>query len=179
MKPYFLVLHNKIKFSVLRLTHKKIITHGIQMISRNHRLIFGKTARVSLGDRLITDGRTVIIADDGSELTIGDHVYFNENIMISCKNKIKIGNECKFGPNVCIFDNNHRFDAALGVSNEHSLGEVEIGSGCWIGSNVVILKGTKIGKNSVIGAGCIISGEIPAASIVTQGRNFCIKKMTQ
>lgn len=177
MKPYFLVLYNKIRFSALKLTHKNINTRGIQMLSKNSRMIFGKNTKVIIGDRLITDGRTVIIADDASELSIGNHVYFNENAMISCKHKIKIGDGCKFGPNVCIFDNNHKFDPITGVFNEFSLGTVEIGSGCWIGSNVVILKGTKIGRNSVIGAGCVVSGDIPESSIVKQMRELKIEKM--
>lgn len=177
MKPYLLVLYNKIMIFFLKLTHKNFSARGIQMISRDNRLIIGKNAKVTFGDRLITDGRTVIIADEDSDLFIGDNVYFNENAMISCKNRIYIGSGCKFGPNVCIFDNSHRFNSMSGVSNDHTSGVIEIGCGCWIGSNVVILKETKIGKNSVIGAGCVISGEIPEGSIVTQGRDLLIREM--
>ena len=95
----------------------------------------------------------------------------------SCKRSVEIGSGCKFGPNVKIFDNNHKFDKEYGVSNEHTYDEIKIGENCWIAANVVILKGTSIGKNSVVGAGCVISGNIPEASIVTQNRKLEIERM--
>ena len=53
-----------------------------------------------------------------------------------------------------------------------------IGNNCWIASNVVILKGTKIGNNCVIGAGCIVSGIIPDNSIVRlSNNNYIIEEM--
>lgn len=177
MKPYMLVLHNKIRFAVKRFSTKKICVEGIQMFGRNTKLCFGKKSDVHFGERIVSDGRMVIIVDDNANLSIGSCVYFNEDAMISCKGRIDIGNGCKFGPNVKIFDNNHRFDSFNGVSNEHSVGEIIIGEQCWIGSNAVILKGAKIGRNSVIGAGCIVNGEIPEASIVTQGRELTVESM--
>ena len=97
--------------------------------------------------------------------------------MISCHEKIIIGNGCQFGPNVKIFDNNHCFNAEQGVLSTYKSTPITIGENCWIGTNVVILKGTYIGKHTVIGAGCIVSGTIPECSIVTQCRDLQIKKM--
>jgi len=142
-------------------------------------MLFNKKSTVFLGNKIVSDGRTVIIVDENAELKIGDRVYFNEDVMISCKGSVKIGNGCKFGPNVKIFDNNHKFNAENGVSEMHSVGSVEIGENCWVGTNAVLLKGAKIGNNSVIGAGCVISGEIPAKSIVTQGRDLSIQSMRE
>ena len=147
------------------------------MFAIDSKFRFGKYSHVKLGNRIISDGRMVIIVDEDGCLKIGEKVYFNENAMISCKGQIVIGDGCQFGPNVKIFDNNHKFDSAHGVLSEHSIGKVKIGDNCWIGANVVLLKGTKIGKNSVIGAGCVIDKEIPEASIVTQGRELKIQRM--
>lgn len=177
MKPYLLVFHNKIKFLFKKMLTKKFRVSGIQMFGWNTKLCFGKDSWVQFGDRIISDGRMVMIVDDSAQLHIGSHVYFNEDAMISCKGKITIGDGCKFGPNVKIFDNNHKFDAINGVSDEHNIGRIEIGKHCWIGANVVILKGAQIGENSVIGAGCVVSGTIPKASIVTQGRELIFKQM--
>lgn len=177
MKPYLLVLHNRIRFAVKKLSTKKFCADGIQMFGRNTRLCFGRESDIHFGGHIVSDGRMVIIVDDNAKLSVGSHVYFNEEAMISCKGSIDIGEGCKFGPNVKIFDNSHKFDSINGVSNEHSVGEIIIGEQCWIGSNVVILKGAKIGRNSVIGAGCIVSEEIPEASIVTQGRELTVKPM--
>lgn len=71
-----------------------------------------------------------------------------------------------FGPSVKIFDNNHRFTKENGVLSSLKTDEIIIGNNCWIASNVIILKGTHIGDNCVIGAGCIVSGNIPSNSLV-------------
>ena len=179
MKPYALVLHNRIRLTLLSLRVPGLKFHGIHMFGWNLTLNFHKTSRVLLGDRIISDGRMVIVVGENAELQIGNGVYFNEDAMVSCKGSVKIGDGCKFGPNVKIFDNNHKFNAVDGVLGTHSVGTVEIGEHCWIASNAVILKGAKIGDHSVIGAGCVISGEIPEKSIVTQGRELVIQSMRE
>ena len=50
-----------------------------------------------------------------------------------------------------------------------------VGKDCWIGSNVTILKGVRIGDNTVIGAGCLIRQDIPANSIVYNNGDILIK----
>lgn len=179
MKPYALVLHNRIRLTLLSLRVPGLKISGIHMFGRNLKLRFHKSAQIIFGDRIISDGRMVIMVGEDAELRIGNGVYFNEDAMISCKGSVKIGHGCKFGPNVKIFDNNHRFNAVAGVLGTHSVGTVEIGENCWIASNAVILKGAKIGRNSVIGAGCVVSGEIPEKSIVTQGRELVIQSMRE
>lgn len=92
--------------------------------------------------------------------------FFNNDCSINSNQLIKIGGVL-FGENVKIYDHNHRFNEhkpikAQGFSN----GAVTIGERCWIGSNVTILKGSEIGNNCVIGAGCVISGKVPDNSIV-------------
>lgn len=99
-------------------------------------------------------------------IQIGDNCFFNNDCSINSNHLIKMGGVL-FGENVKIYDHNHRFNEhkpikAQGFSN----GTVTIGERCWIGSNVTILKGSKIGNNCVIGAGCVISGKVPDNSIV-------------
>lgn len=149
--------------------------HFVELFGWNTKLRIGRKSEVLFGEKIVSDGHMVMIVDDGGKLTIGSHVYFNEDAMISCKGQIMIGDGCKFGPNVKIFDNNHQFDAVNGVTDQHNAGNIIIGENCWIGANVVILKDTEIGKNSVIGAGCVVKGIIPEKSIVTQGRELLIR----
>ena len=65
-----------------------------------------------------------------------------------------------------IFDNNHKFSKEEGVSSQLSVGSISIGNHCWIASDVIILKDTHIGDNCVIGAGCIVQGDIPDGTLV-------------
>lgn len=179
MKPYFRVLYNSIRFAIQKLRIRGFKVHVVEMFGWNTKLRMGEKSEVSFGEKIVSDGRMVMIVDNSGKLVIGSHVYFNEGAMISCKGQIEIGSGCKFGPNVKIFDNNHRFDAVNGVTDQHKAGNIFIGENCWVGANVVILKDTKIGKNSVIGAGCVVSGEIPEKSIVTQGRELVIQSMRE
>ena len=180
MKPYLVVLWNKLRFSL----KKKFIcpqfnVKGISLLGYNTKISVGHSSKVYIGDRVISDGRFVLMVGDGAVLSIGNRVYFNEDSMISCKGRVHIGNRCRFGPNVKIFDNNHMYDFNHGVRDEHKVGTVLIGDNCWIGANVVLLKGTEIGDNSVIGAGCVIDGYIPPCSIVTQSRELHIRPMKE
>lgn len=176
MKPYILVLHNKIKFLFIRsFKCRGLKTCGIQLFNYHTRFVAHKNSNIKLMDRIISDGYGTIIVDDGAKLQIGEKVYFNEGIKISCKQKISIGDGCQFGPDVKIFDNNHKFNKLEGVLHTHSTGDIVIGKGCWIASNVVILKGTTIGDGCVIGAGCVIKGIIPNNSIVTCSDNLRIR----
>lgn len=179
MKPYCRVLYNKIRFTLRWLIIPGFRSNGIQMFSGALRLHLDRSCHVEFEDRIVSDGRMVINVGKNAHLHIGRRVYFNEDAMISCKGNISIGNGCKFGPNVKIFDNNHRFDANRGVLDIHSCGSIEIEENCWIAANVVILKGAHIGKNSVIGAGCVVDGFIPEKSIVTQGRSLLIERIRE
>lgn len=111
------------------------------------------------------------------KLSIGDKVYMNRGCMISCHGKVDIGDGCMFGPDVKIFDNNHRFAKDKGVSSSLNVGSVVIGKNCWIASGAILLKGADLGDNCVIGAGCIVNSKIPANSIVRNNRNISIESL--
>lgn len=176
MKPYFKVLYNKIKLLLIKMFRCSGLTaQGIQLFGYDTRMVFSKTSKIFFGDRIISDGKCTIIADEHAIINIGKNVYFNEDMMISSKSSVVIGDGCQFGPNVKIFDNNHKFDAEHGVLPEHTSGNIIIGNNCWIASNVTILKDTVIGDKCVIGAGCVVKGVIPDGSIVTQDRKLNIK----
>lgn len=175
MKPYVLALYNRIRVAVIHLRGLSFQANGIQLFGWNTKLCFQHGSKICFGERLITDGRFVVVADSDSEIVIGARTYFNEGCMLSAKSRIEIGSCCQFGPNVSVFDNNHKYDSANGVSHEHTTNPIKIGKNCWIGANAVILKGADIGDNCVIGAGCVVSGTIPEASIVTQNRDLVVR----
>lgn len=178
MKPYFRVLYNGIRFRLLRFFMcPGIQIKGMLLMGYNTRICAKKTSVLELGKRIVSDGRLTVIVDEGARVKIGDHVYFNEGAMISAKREIAIGDGCQFGPNVKIFDNNHRFNSDQGVLGEHVSESIAIGQNCWVASNVTILKGCQIGDRCVIGAGCVVKGRIPDGSIVTQESKLKIKRI--
>jgi acetyltransferase-like isoleucine patch superfamily enzyme len=169
---YFLLLFNCIRFGFLNLFNKNFNSSFLQRIHPSVSIKLVQNGKIALGKNLDISKNCTLIATNNGEIHIGEKVFMNQNCSISSKAKITIGDNCNFGPNVCVFDNNHKFSALKGVSaTEYSFGEISIGSGTWIASNVVILKNTKIGKNCVIGAGCTISGTIPDATLVFMEQN--------
>lgn len=113
-------------------------------------------------------------------LKIGRNCFFNAGCSINVHKNVIIGDDCILGEDVKIYDHNHCFNLkGMPVAKQgYSEGCVFVGNNCWIGSNVLLLKGCEIGNDCVIGAGCIISGNIPSGSLVTQKRNLEITDIT-
>lgn len=169
---YFLFLYNIIRISFLKLFHKNFNASLFQRVSPSVVIRVLDEASMQLGKNVCISKNSSLIATNSGSISIGDNVFMNQNCMISAKSKITIGDNCNFGPNVCVFDNDHRYDAINGVSvSDYAIGEISIGSGTWIASNVVILRNTTVGKNCVIGAACVIKGNIPDNTLVFMERN--------
>jgi len=140
--------------------------------------IFAKKFKLQIGDSRFKISGTINIRDN-AELIIGDGVFFNSNCTISCMNSIKIGDNTLLGSNVYIYDNNHNYkDSNSLIKNQgYSLLPVVIGENCWIGANVIILKGVSIGANSVIGAGVIVRNNIPENTLIYNKQNQSSRKI--
>lgn len=163
-----------IKNFVLRVRYRSRLTvQGIVHIKKNVYFNIDLESRVILGDRSSFHIGNHLSAVAGGEIQIGSSCSFNRYCILVGREKIHIGNHCIIGPNVLIYDHDHKY-SANGVTNDYNTGSIVIEDGCWIGGNVTILRNTHIGEGSVIGAGCVIRGNIPAHSIVTGGRELKI-----
>lgn len=154
-------------------SHKSISFDGLGHFSCKAELITKNNGIIEMQDYVYIPDRASISVDGGT-LKIGAHVGINRDMILRCHGRIEIGSGTSFGPYVCMFDHNHKFNAE-GVSDDYSVGSIEIGENCWIGANVTILKNTKIGDGCIIGAGCVVSGDIPAHSLVTSNRDLVIR----
>lgn len=104
-------------------------------------------------------------------MKIGNNVSLNYGDMIVCHEKITIGDNVQLAPNVLIYDHDHDYRAKDGLKKLlYKTSPVEIGSNVWIGANTVILRGTQIGDNCVIGAGSVVKGIIPDGTVFVQKR---------
>lgn len=108
------------------------------------------------------------VVEKGGRLVIGRGVFFNNYCTVATQSSVKIGDGTLFGENVKIYDHNHCYsDPLLPIKDQgYTSAPITIGRHCWIGSNVVILKGVTIGDNCVIGAGCVVYKSIPSGTIV-------------
>ncbi|SFF04686.1 sugar O-acetyltransferase [Nitrosomonas sp. Nm166] len=98
--------------------------------------------------------------DYGSNICLGERVFFNFNCVVLDVCGVKIGDYTLFGPGAQILTPLHPFNAAL--RREREFGKpVEIGSDVWIGGGALILAGVHVGSRAVIGAGSVVTRDIP------------------
>lgn len=137
-------------------------------VDRGGRLTWGKKFRMR-------DGAKLRIRK-GARCEIGENVYVNSNNIITCMEEIKIGSGTMLSPNVQIFDHDHDFRAPGGVGDmTYQTAPIIIGKNCWIGTNTVILRGTVLGDDCVVGAGAVIKGTYPAGSVIIQKRETTVR----
>jgi len=109
----------------------------------------------------------VEVSNESSRVEVGDRTEFNNNLMIKSEGAgIRIGRDGLFGAHVEILDSDfHDLDPARRKTGQGKLAPVEIGDNVFAGMGARILKGVSIGSDSVIGAGAVVTGPIPAGVI--------------
>lgn len=98
--------------------------------------------------------------DYGSNIRLGTRVFFNFNCTVLDVCEVRIGDYTLFGPGVQILTPLHPRDAALRREQEYGK-PVEIGADVWVGGGALILAGVRIGSRSIIGAGSVVTRDIP------------------
>lgn len=98
----------------------------------------------------------------GKHVFIGDNFYSNFNLTLVDDGNIFIGDNVLIGPNVTVATAGHPVNPELREKALQFNREVHIGSNVWIGANAVVLPGVTIGENSVIGAGSVVTKDIPS-----------------
>ena len=98
-----------------------------------------------------------------SDITIGRGTVLNNNTVLCAVQSIRIGDGGRIGDNVAIYDADfHELNAATRDRSAGVVKPVVIGNNVWIGSRAMVLRGAKIGDNTVIGAMSLVTKEIPA-----------------
>ena len=100
--------------------------------------------------------------DYGSNMFIGEKVFFNFNCVVLDVMEVKIGSRTLFGPNVQIYTATHPIDHKERASGLEYAKPVNIGEDVWVGGGAVICPGVTIGDRTVIGAGSIVTKDLPS-----------------
>lgn len=98
----------------------------------------------------------------GKFVHLGHHVYANFNLTLVDDTTISIGNYVQLGPNVVLSAGTHPIDPDSRIKQLQYNLPITIKDNVWIGANCVVMPGVTIGENSVIGAGSIVTKDIPA-----------------
>lgn len=100
--------------------------------------------------------------DYGANIELGERVFFNFNCVVLDVCRVTIGDYTLFGPAVQIYTPMHPFEAELRRKQEYGK-PVTIGSDVWVGGGAIILPGVRIGDRAVIGAGSVVTRDVPDA----------------
>jgi maltose O-acetyltransferase len=98
--------------------------------------------------------------DYGAHIELGERVFFNFNCVVLDVCRVRIGSFTLFGPAVQIYTPMHPLNAALRRKQEFGK-PIDIGSDVWVGGGAIILPGVRIGDRAVIGAGSVVTRDIP------------------
>jgi maltose O-acetyltransferase len=103
--------------------------------------------------------------DYGSNIHVGNNVFFNFNCVILDPARVRIGDNVFFGPAVQIYTATHPLDAAERATGLEFAKPIEIGSDVWIGGGAILCPGVTIGPGSVVGAGSVVTRDVPAGVV--------------
>jgi len=129
--------------------------------ARNHiaQTLFGQA-----GEKLHIE--TPFFCDYGKQIYFGNNVFLNFNCVILDCARVDIGQDTQIGPNVQIYTATHPIDPTARAAGKEFAAPISIGKNVWIGGSAIILPGTKIGDNSIVAAGAIVSRDVPANCVV-------------
>ena len=114
----------------------------------------------------------------GTHVFIGKNFFANYNCVMIDVAPIRIGDNCMFGPNVSLYTAGHPIHPATRNSGYEYGKEITVGDNVWIGGSVTILPGVHIGNNVVIGAGSVVSSDIPDMTVAVGNPCRVIRQIT-
>lgn len=106
--------------------------------------------------------QTPFYCDYGTNMLVGEKVFFNFNCVVLDVMQVTIGSRTLFGPNVQLYTATHPMNPQERASGLEFAKPISIGEDVWVGGSVVVCPGVTIGDRSVIGAGSVVTKDIPA-----------------
>ena len=116
--------------------------------------------------------------DYGSNILLGKRVFFNFNCVVLDVAHVRIGEHTMFGPSVQIYTATHPMNAAERRTREFAR-PITIGSDVWVGGAAVICPGVTIGSRSVIGAGSVVTRDVPEGVFAAGNPCRVIREITE
>ena len=136
-----------------------------------------------VGALFCAGGDTVLVqppfhCDYGSNIELGERVFFNFNCVVLDVCRVRVGDFTLFGPAVQIYTAMHPWNAQQRRREEFGK-PVEIGSDVWVGGGAIILPGVTVGARAVIGAGSVVTRDIPAGVFAAGNPCRVIREITE
>jgi acetyltransferase-like isoleucine patch superfamily enzyme len=124
--------------------------------------------RLEIGAQTLFEPGVWITAPGEARIRIGEGCFLNLGVMVAATELVEIGNHCMFANGCFVSDGSHRFDdpeLPVPYQGFTTKGPTRIGDNVWCGAHVVITSGVTIGERCVIGAGSVVTKDLPPFSI--------------
>ena len=161
---------------------QKVCRRVLQRLNTVDRSDFDEIGRIVKELLGKSDGAFVnppFYCDYGSHIEVGKNFFANYNCTIIDVAKVKIGDNCQMAPNVSIYTAGHPLHPVSRNSMYEYGISVTIGDNVWIGGNTVIMPGVHIGSNTVIGAGSVVTKDIPDWVVAVGNPCRVIRQITE
>ncbi|MCJ7934315.1 MAG: acyltransferase [Chryseobacterium sp.] len=171
---------NRKKQLFLLKKHPNVFIGDLKLGIGNRFILDKDLQKVSIGPCADFRNYTCVLIAKNATLEIGHHFFMNNFCSINCLEHISIGDNTLFGENVKLYDHNHIYETSPVMkvyASEFTKAPIIIGSNCWLGSNVTVLKGVTIGDNCIIGAGCTIYKDVPSNTQVINKQELIINPL--
>jgi len=157
----------------------------VKKILRRYNLTEAETERQPILQQLLGHiGQSTLIEPPfycvyGENIHLGDHVFLNILCNILDCNEVRIGNHVMIGPTVQIYCAAHHIQARPRNQGLEVAKPVVIEDNVWVGGGAILLPGVTIGRNAVVGAGAVVSRNVPANTVVAGNPARVIREIEQ
>jgi len=157
----------------------RVLTQKLNMADRSDFALLQEIVKELLGKSEGAFINPPFYCDYGSHIEVGKNFFANYNCTILDVAKVKIGDNCLLAPNVAIYTAGHPLHPDVrNLGYEYGV-EVTIGDNVWIGGNAVICPGVHIGNNVVIGAGSVVTKDIPDWTVAAGNPCRVLRRITE
>lgn len=134
--------------------------------------------------QVIPDSKDIVVippfyCEYGTHITTGENFFANYNCTLIDVSEIKFGDNCLLGPNVSIYTAGHPVHPDTRNSGYEYGRKVVVGDNVWIGGSVTIVPGVRIGNNVVIGAGSVVTKDVPDNVLAAGNPAKVIRKISE
>ena len=162
----------------LRVRNRHIRTRGLVNIDRTAKIFCRRgLAHMELGRDVWLGAGTVLLCHEGS-IRIGDRVVFGGDNTVNAYLDVDIGEDCIFADRIYVTDFDHRYaDREMRIQDQGiAASPVLLEPDCWIGEKASILRGSRVGRGSVVGAQTLVKGDIPPYSVAVGAPARVVKR---
>lgn len=140
----------------------------------------GQGSEIVLGNQILVGRNTILSCTDGT-IRMGDFISMGPSCYLVSKSHIEIGSNVSFGPGTQMLAGGHAFeDPDTPVIHQTRVHKgITVGDNVWFGANVTILDGVAIGQDAIVGAGSVVSKDVPEYAVVLGNPARVIQKRKQ